>query len=126
MSLSEEQVARFVVNQHRFIGAQVQARLQRHYPYAGELAHVLGYVGRINQKEEIATLNLNLNFKVERRTKELKKSIENLAEARHELDSFMYRASHDLRAPLVRLQGLSNLLKIMLAILLFLFFVGFL
>ncbi len=69
----------------------------------------------INQKEEIATLNLNLNFKVERRTKELKKSIENLAEARHELDSFMYRASHDLRAPLVRLQGLSNLLKIMLA-----------
>lgn len=52
VSLNEEEVARFVVNQHRFIGAQVQARLQRSYPYAGELVHVLGYVGRINQKEE--------------------------------------------------------------------------
>ena len=51
VSLSEDEVARFVVNQHRFIGAQVQARLQRYYPYAGDLVHVLGYVGRINQKE---------------------------------------------------------------------------
>jgi penicillin-binding protein 2 len=51
VSLSEDEVARFVVNKHRFIGAQVQARLQRYYPYAGELVHVLGYVGRINQKD---------------------------------------------------------------------------
>ncbi|MBX2846928.1 MAG: penicillin-binding protein 2 [Acidiferrobacterales bacterium] len=51
VNLSEEEVARFVVNQHRFTGADVQARLQRHYPYAGELVHVLGYVGRINQSE---------------------------------------------------------------------------
>jgi len=50
-NLSEEEVARFVVNQYRFVGAHVQARLQRHYPYAGELVHVLGYVGRINQKD---------------------------------------------------------------------------
>ena len=51
LNLSEEEVARFVVNQHRYQGAQIQARLQRHYPYADELAHVIGYVGRINQKE---------------------------------------------------------------------------
>ena len=51
VNLSEAEVARFMVNQHRFIGAQVQARLQRNYPYAGDLAHVLGYVGRINQTE---------------------------------------------------------------------------
>lgn len=51
VNLSEDEVARFVVNQHRFNGADVQARLQRHYPYAGELVHVLGYVGRINQQE---------------------------------------------------------------------------
>jgi len=51
LNLSEEEVARFVVNQHRFIGAQVQARLQRNYPYGGDLVHVLGYVGRINQSE---------------------------------------------------------------------------
>ena len=65
----------------------------------------------ITQKEKIAALNLNLNQKVEQRTQELEKSVENLAEVRHELDTFMYRASHDLRAPLVRLEGLSNLLK---------------
>ena len=51
VSLSEEELARFAVNQHRFFGAYVQARLQRHYPYGGEMVHVLGYVGRINQRE---------------------------------------------------------------------------
>jgi signal transduction histidine kinase len=64
-----------------------------------------------NQKEKIAALNLNLNSKVKERTQELERSVENLAEVRHELDTFMYRSSHDLRAPLVRLEGLSNLLK---------------
>ena len=51
LNLSEEEVARFVVNQHRFVGADVQGRWQRYYPYGGELVHVLGYVGRINQQE---------------------------------------------------------------------------
>lgn len=51
VNLSESEVARFSVNQHRLPGAAVQARLQRSYPYAGELVHVLGYVGRINQRD---------------------------------------------------------------------------
>lgn len=51
VNLSEEEVARFLVNKHRFIGAEVQPRLQRNYPYGGELVHVLGYVGRINQAD---------------------------------------------------------------------------
>jgi len=51
LNLSEQEVARFVVNQHRLVGAHVQARLQRHYPYAGELVHAIGYVGRINQRD---------------------------------------------------------------------------
>ncbi len=51
VSLTEEEVARFLVNRHRFDGADVQPRLQRHYPYGGELVHVLGYVGRINRAE---------------------------------------------------------------------------
>lgn len=52
VNLSEEEVARFSVNQHRLHGARVQARLQRNYPYGGEMAHVLGYVGRINQRDK--------------------------------------------------------------------------
>jgi len=51
VNLSEEEVARFVVNRYRLRGASVQARLQRNYPYGGELTHVLGYVGRINQRD---------------------------------------------------------------------------
>ena len=51
VNLSEQEAARFAVNQHRLPGATVQARLQRNYPYAGEMVHVLGYVGRINQRD---------------------------------------------------------------------------
>lgn len=51
LNLTEEEVARLVVNQYRLIGAHVQPRLQRNYPYGGELVHVLGYVGRINQAD---------------------------------------------------------------------------
>lgn len=51
VNLSEQEVARFLVNRHRFDGAEVQPRLQRYYPYGGELVHVLGYVGRINRAE---------------------------------------------------------------------------
>ncbi len=51
VNISEEEAARFFVNKNRFGGAEVHARLQRYYPYGGELVHALGYVGRINQSE---------------------------------------------------------------------------
>jgi penicillin-binding protein 2 len=50
--LTDEEVAKFTAQRYRFPGVEVQARLFRHYPY-GELAsHVLGYIGRINQREK--------------------------------------------------------------------------
>ncbi len=49
--LSDEEVARFAVNQHRFPGVVVQAKLLRDYPLQEQTAHVLGYVGRINKQE---------------------------------------------------------------------------
>lgn len=49
--LNEIEVAKFSVNRHRFPGVKVEARLVRHYPYADELVHALGYVGRINDRE---------------------------------------------------------------------------
>jgi penicillin-binding protein 2 len=52
VNLSEQEWARFSVNRHLFRGAKVRARLQRSYPYGGEMAHVLGYVGRINQRDK--------------------------------------------------------------------------
>lgn len=49
--LSEEEVARFAINQHRFLGVSVEARLMRHYPQGELFAHTVGYVGRINEAE---------------------------------------------------------------------------
>ncbi|RLJ17017.1 penicillin-binding protein 2 [bacterium endosymbiont of Escarpia laminata] len=54
--LSDEEVARFAVNQHRFPGVDVQAKLLRDYPLQEQTAHVLGYVGRIN-KQELQRIN---------------------------------------------------------------------
>lgn len=49
--LSTEEVARFAVQRHRFTGVDIHARLYRYYPYKESTAHVLGYVGRIDEKE---------------------------------------------------------------------------
>jgi penicillin-binding protein 2 len=49
--LNEEEVARFAVNRHRFQGVDIQARLIRYYPRGKLGVHVLGYVGRIDEKE---------------------------------------------------------------------------
>ncbi len=49
--LSEEEVARLAVNRHRFPGVEVKARLGRNYPLANSMAHVVGYVGRIDVNE---------------------------------------------------------------------------
>ncbi|MCU7554335.1 penicillin-binding protein 2 [Alteromonas sp. ASW11-19] len=49
--LSEEEVALFSAQQHRFPGVSIEARLARHYPFKSTLTHVLGYVSRINKKD---------------------------------------------------------------------------
>ncbi|RLA17855.1 MAG: penicillin-binding protein 2, partial [Gammaproteobacteria bacterium] len=51
MQLSKTEVARFAVLRHTFPGVDIHARLLRHYPYAELTAHVVGYVGRINEQE---------------------------------------------------------------------------
>jgi penicillin-binding protein 2 len=50
--LSDEEVARFVAQRFRFAGVEVKARLFRHYPLGDTGAHLLGYIGRINQAEK--------------------------------------------------------------------------
>ncbi len=50
--LTDDEVARFTAQRYRFPGVEVQARLFRHYPYGETASHVLGYIGRINQKEK--------------------------------------------------------------------------
>jgi len=50
--LSDQQVALFSVNKHKFPGFFVDARLKRYYPFADLTTHNLGYVARINKKDE--------------------------------------------------------------------------
>jgi penicillin-binding protein 2 len=50
--LTDEEVARFTVQRYRFPGVDVRARLIRQYPNGEVASHVVGYIGRINQREK--------------------------------------------------------------------------
>jgi penicillin-binding protein 2 len=50
-NLTEEEVAIFAVNRHRFPGFEIAGRLSRYYPLGSQFAHLIGYVGRINVEE---------------------------------------------------------------------------
>ncbi len=49
--LTEVEIARLSVKRHVLPGVGVEAELVRHYPLGESMAHMLGYVGRINIKE---------------------------------------------------------------------------
>ncbi len=49
--LTDEEVARFTVQRYRFPGVEIQARLFRQYPLGDAAAHVIGYIGRISQRD---------------------------------------------------------------------------
>ncbi len=50
--LSDEEVARFAAQRFRFPGVEVRAKLLRSYPNGESASHVVGYIGRINQREK--------------------------------------------------------------------------
>lgn len=50
--LTQKEVAVFSVNRHRFSGVDVVGRLIRHYPHGPLFAHTVGYVGRINERDQ--------------------------------------------------------------------------
>ncbi len=51
LNLSEEEVARFHLNQYKFPGFHITGRLMRHYPQGDTMVSALGYVSRINEDE---------------------------------------------------------------------------
>ncbi len=51
LRMSDEKVAKFATVRPYFPGVDVHARLLRSYPYKELTSHVVGYVGRINEKE---------------------------------------------------------------------------
>jgi penicillin-binding protein 2 len=51
--LNEIEAAKFAVNRYRFPGVELKSRLFRHYPLGKQGAHMVGYIGRINDKDLI-------------------------------------------------------------------------
>jgi penicillin-binding protein 2 len=63
--LTDDEVARFAVNRYRFPGVDIKARLFRNYPFGEVASHVVGYISRINDKdnERIAGWEETANYK---------------------------------------------------------------
>jgi len=49
--LSDDEVARFTAQRYRFPGVEIQARLFRQYPLGQVASHVIGYIGRVSQRD---------------------------------------------------------------------------
>lgn len=49
--LTDEEVAVLAANRYRLPGVEVKARLFRNYPAGESLSHVIGYIGRINDRD---------------------------------------------------------------------------
>jgi len=63
--LSDEEVARFAANRYRFRGVEINARLFRQYPQGELFSHVVGHIGRINQREldQLEADGLDANYR---------------------------------------------------------------
>ena len=61
--------------------------------------------------KELKKVNITLEQKVEERTAKLKATLLQLLQSNKELDTFIYRSSHDLKGPISRLVGLVNLAR---------------
>lgn len=57
--LTNKQIARFVVNQHRFPAVTITGKQHRYYPFNTTLAHILGYVSKINDRDKAKLLEEN-------------------------------------------------------------------
>ena len=55
-NLTDTDIAKIAVNRIRLPGVEIKANLARSYPYNDLLAHIVGYVGRINERE-LSNLN---------------------------------------------------------------------
>ncbi|TAG81387.1 MAG: penicillin-binding protein 2, partial [Burkholderiales bacterium] len=63
--LSDEEVARIAANRFQLPGVEIKARLFRQYPMGDVASHVIGYIGRISQreKERIEAQGLSAEYK---------------------------------------------------------------
>lgn len=51
LNLTETNIAKFSEVKYKFPGVRIETQMTRYYPHGDLFAHVIGYVGRINDKE---------------------------------------------------------------------------
>lgn len=63
--MTDIEVARFASQRYRFPGVEIKARLFREYPYSDHMSHLIGYIGRINDKdvEQLETNDNAANYR---------------------------------------------------------------
>ncbi len=63
--VGEEEVARFIAQRYRFPGVEVRARLFRQYPQGAFASHLLGYIGRLSERdlERVEAAEATANYK---------------------------------------------------------------
>jgi penicillin-binding protein 2 len=49
--LTDEEVAKFIAHRYRFAGVDIKARLFRQYPGGAFASHMLGYIGRVTDRD---------------------------------------------------------------------------
>jgi penicillin-binding protein 2 len=49
--LTDEEVAKFIARRYRFPGVDIKARLFRQYPQGAFASHLLGYIGRVSDRD---------------------------------------------------------------------------
>jgi penicillin-binding protein 2 len=50
--LTDEEVAKFIARRFRFPGVDIKARLFRQYPRGAFASHILGYIGRVTERDQ--------------------------------------------------------------------------
>lgn len=93
---------------------QKEATLQQQHKKILEKENALSgaLAESVDHRYELTRLNESLEKKVEQRTEALQRALSDIIRSDKELDRFVYKASHDLRAPIARMQGMIQVARL--------------
>jgi ligand-binding sensor domain-containing protein/signal transduction histidine kinase len=93
---------------------QNQEEIQAQRDYIQEKNHQLEAARELieNQNFQLRESNALLEKKVQSRTKELHQAYQEMSRANKDLDHYIYRSAHDIKGPIARILGLSQLGKL--------------
>jgi signal transduction histidine kinase len=120
---SEEEKNRILSDQNIMLDKLVKLRTQEIETQNEEIMSNIEFISQRNEQLEeakkiieqknhiIETKNRSLGLEVEKQTQHLRESNRELIKNINQLEQFSYTVSHNLRAPVARLIGLTNIVK---------------